>query len=107
MEHSNHSQIAQTLFEKGLSEKEVQLEIQNLGVHETMAQELISHWKKLKYAARQKNGFFLLALGAFTCFLSCLLTMLHIFPDLTAFFLYGLTSLGVLKIMCGLFCVLE
>lgn len=107
MSQSNHAEIIQTFLQKGMSEQEVHQEIQNLGVHESHAQELISYWKKLKYAARQKNGFFLLALGAFTCFISCVLTMLHIFPDMTSFILYGLTSLGVLKIMCGLFCVLE
>jgi hypothetical protein len=67
----------------------------------------IKEFRRIKNAARQTSGFICLAVGAFLGFLSCVITLINPVPELYNWFLFGLTSIAVLIICRGLYCVLE
>lgn len=97
----------QHVFRKGISEEEVVSELLSSGLTEENAQQIVAEWKKEKHARQQKMGLMLLAAGSFACFISCIFTMLNIMPALTNFFLYGMTSMGVMVVLGGLVLVFE
>lgn len=64
-------------------------------------------YKKLRNAKRQFTGFACMALGAFLGFVSCVLTLANPFPELYSLILFGLTSVGILIIVAGMYLVFE
>jgi len=82
-------------------------ELRQFGLQEVQISELLHQYKKKKIDERQRIGFIITAIGAFFGFLSCIFTMLDLFPDLRGFMLYGLTSFGIILIFVGLFLVFE
>jgi hypothetical protein len=97
----------QHVFRKGVSEEEVVSELLSSGVSEEDVQSIVAEWKKEKHARQQKMGLMLLVAGSLACFISCVFTMLNIMPALTNFFLYGMTSVGVMVVLGGLVMVFE
>lgn len=95
------------LFKKGLSEQEVIGELMSTGAEEHHIRDVIRSFKKQLHAVQQRNGFMLAGVGSFVCFISCIFTMVDVFPAMTGFLLYGLTSLGVLIILAGLIMIFE
>jgi len=67
----------------------------------------VREFKKARYAKRHFTGFLCLGLGAFTGFLSCVLAIINPMPHLHDFFLFGLTSIAILIIGWGLYCIFE
>ena len=102
-----HYNKVQHVFRKGISEEEVVSELLSSGVSEEDVLSIVAEWKKEKYARQQKMGLMLLVAGSLTCFISCIFTMLNIMPALTNFFLYGMTSMGVVVVLGGLVMVFE
>jgi hypothetical protein len=82
-------------------------ELRQFGLQEVQISELLQQYKKKKNDERQQIGFIITAIGAFFGFLSCIFTMLDVFPDFRGFVLYGLTSIGIVLIFIGLFLVFE
>lgn len=82
-------------------------ELQQSGLQETQISELLKLYKKKKDEARQQIGFILTAIGAFFGFVSCVFTMLDVFPEMRGFMLYGLTSFGIILVFIGLFLIFE
>lgn len=67
----------------------------------------IREFKKARHKKRHFTGFLCLGLGAFIGFLSCILALLNPIPEWHDFFLFGLTSISILVICWGLFCIFE
>jgi uncharacterized membrane protein YjfL (UPF0719 family) len=101
-----HFTIKQWIKEH-LPETEVKGKLISLGLDETAIAENLKEFNKLKNARRQNFGFVLIAIGAFLGFISCVLTMMEIFPELNNFFLYGLTSIAIVVVLVGFYYVFE
>lgn len=99
--------VIQMMVAKGANEEEIFRELSLHGISEEEARHIINSWKKEKAAHQQKNGLTLLVIGSFACFVSCVLTIADVFPALNNFFLYGLTSMGVVVVFGGLVLVFE
>lgn len=106
----NHSQTlsaVQSLLGETLSVEEAGKRLTDLGYDEVSVEECIKEFKRLKYAKRQNIGFGLVGIGALLGFISCVLTMINPIPELCDFFLYGLTSIAIVIVFAGLYCVFE
>jgi hypothetical protein len=101
------SEHIRTLVKKGMSEQEVIGELSAHGVEEHHIRDAFRALKKQMHAVQQRNGFMLAGIGSFVCFVSCVFTMLDVFPAMTGFLLYGLTTIGVLIILAGLIMIFE
>lgn len=71
---------------------------------ETIAENLQA-FKKALYAKRQFVGFIFLGIGAFVGFISCVTALVNPVPELFYWFLYGITSLALILIFYGLYCL--
>jgi hypothetical protein len=67
----------------------------------------IKAFTQTKIKARQNSAFIFLLLGSFVGFLSFVLSVTNLIPNLHSFFLYGLTSISVLIIFIGLYYLFE
>lgn len=78
-----------------------------LGHKEDSIERHLAEWKKMKFAARQWQGFGCMAGGALLGFLSCVMSLINPVPELYGFFLYGCTSVAILVAFVGLYLVFE
>lgn len=67
----------------------------------------ISEYKRLRNTKRQFTGFFCMGLGAFLGFISCILSVINPVPELYNLILFGLTSVAILILFYGLYCLFE
>lgn len=110
--NSTQVQVAYSpLFEqwrhKGFSDEQILDALKAGGLSEEEAETQLRQYRKFRNEERSRMGFYLTAIGSFLGFVSCVLTMMDIFPELRGFMLYGLTSLGLLLIFAGLFLIFE
>lgn len=78
-----------------------------LGHDEPSIERHLSEWKRMKYAARQWQGFLYMGAGALLGFLSCVMSLMNPIPEIHGFFLYGCTSVAILIAFVGLCFVFE
>ena len=108
---TNHTEINTSLINEWMSDRLSQQEIEkkliHLGYDAHKRAEHIRAYDKLKHAKRQYVGFMLSGIGALLGFISCVFTMINLTPELTNFFLYGLTSISIVLVMIGLYFVFE
>lgn len=64
-------------------------------------------YKQLRNAKKQFSGFVCMAFGAFLGFVSCVLSLVNPIPELYNLILFGLTSVGILIIVVGMYMVFE
>ena len=102
----NSTLINQWTIER-LNSQQIEEKLMALGYDSESITAYIKEFNKLKYARRQNIGFVLIAIGALLGFLSCVLTMLNPDPKLFDFFLYGLTSIAIVVVFIGFYCVFE
>lgn len=86
---------------------QIENELQSEGSDTDTIAAYLKEFKKRCYLKRRFNGFLCMATGAFLGFISCLLTITNIFPDLFNAFLYGLTLIAVTLVFAGLYLVFE
>lgn len=67
----------------------------------------IKEYKRQCNAKKQFNGFLLLGIGGFLGFFSCVLSVINPIPELYNLILYGFTSVSLVLIFAGLYCVFE
>ena len=67
----------------------------------------ISEYKRLRNSKRQFTGFLCIGLGAFLGFVSCILSIINPLPELYNVILFGLTSIAILIVFYGLYCLFE
>lgn len=67
----------------------------------------ISEYKRLRNSQRQFTGFCCMGLGAFLGFISCILSIFNPVPELYNLILFGLTSVAILIIFYGFYCLFE
>jgi protein-S-isoprenylcysteine O-methyltransferase Ste14 len=64
-------------------------------------------YKRLCNAKKQFMGFVFMAVGAFLGFVSCVLSLVNPIPELYNVILFGLTSVAIIVIFIGMYCVFE
>lgn len=102
----NKSIITNWVNEK-LSLESVTQKLNELGYDSETLNLAVQEYKKLKRSKRQSTGFCFTIVGAALGFISCLLTILNPIPSLYNIILYGLTSLAIVVIVCGLYHIFE
>lgn len=102
----NKNVIATWANEK-LSLEVVTQKLTDLGYDSETLNLAVQEYKKLKRSKRQSTGFCFTIIGAALGFISCLLTILNPVPSLYNIILYGLTSLAIVVIICGLYHIFE
>jgi hypothetical protein len=83
------------------------LELRNLGLPDAEIHSIYDQYNKLKLHERHQKGMIMMILGGMIGLLSCVLTMVDLFPEIRSFTLYGLTSIGVLIAFIGAYFVFE
>lgn len=68
---------------------------------------IVDKYKKYCDDCRMQLGFVLAGIGSFLCFISCLLTLLHILPQFRYLILIGLTSVGAILVLVGFYYIFE
>ncbi len=89
------------------TEEQITHDLLGKGFVEEKIAEILQHYKKKKQEERSNKGFILIAVGAFTGFMSCLLTILNVFPEFHDFILVGLTTLGICIAVYGCYHIFE
>lgn len=102
----NTTVLQQWIAEK-LDAEKVNEKLRSLGYDEETVEANLKEFKKLCYAKRQFAGFIFLGIGAFVGFLSCVTSLINPVPELFNWFLYGLTSVALVLIFRGLYCILN
>lgn len=92
----------QALSPKGLEEL-----LAANGLDPLTVEAYVGAYKKYRNAKKQFAGFFYMALGAFLGFLSCVLTLLDVAPEYASLILFGLTTVGILLIVVGMYILFE
>lgn len=99
--------ILTTWVNENLSLEVVMQKLNESGYDSETLNLLVQEFKKLKRSKRQSTGFCFTIVGAVLGFISCLLTILNPVPSLYNIILYGLTSVAIVVIVCGLYHIFE
>lgn len=89
------------------TEEQIAHDLSGKGFVEEKITEIIQHYKKKKQGERSSKGFVLILVGGFIGFLSCLFTLLGIFPEIHDFILVGLTTIGICIAVYGCYHIFE
>lgn len=92
---------------KDTSIANIKMDLMALGYDQNAIEQIIGAYKKERNARRQTTGFILLATGALTGFVSCLLGIFNPIPELFDVLFYGLTSVAVVIVVTGLYFLFE
>ena len=101
------NKLIQDWKEKNYSIQQASEEMLHAGYREEDIDPMLKAYKKQKAESRQKAGFIWMAAGAMLGFVSCVMTMLNLFPALTGIFLYGFTTLAIGVVFIGCYLVFE
>jgi len=77
------------------------------GVDPETVNAYLKAYRKICVAQKQFTGFLLMGLGAVLGFISCVLSLVNPIPSLYGLILYGLTSMAILLIVAGMYCLFE
>jgi len=87
--------------------KDVEEKLISMGMDDAAIAGNLQTFKRLRNAKRQVNGFICMGLGAFTGFISCILSVLNPIPELYNVILFGLTSVAILIVFLGMYFLFE
>lgn len=91
----------------GYTNDTIWAELKEKGYLEEQIIEIIEAYKKHRHQVRSKKGFVLIVVGALLGFISCILTILDIFPALRDIILVGLTTLAISIAVLGCYYIFE
>lgn len=94
-------------LEQNLSIEEVQNELKKLFSSEEEVSGYLTAFKKKRQENRSRKGLFFMILGAILGFISCVLTLTDLFPDLREVIMVGLTSVAISIAVLGCYFVFE
>lgn len=92
---------------KNLSSEAIKEELKANVTDATLLENIIAAYVKYCHEIRLQNGFIAIGTGAALCIISCMLTVFNPFPEFRSFVMVGLTSIGALLIMLGLYWVFD
>lgn len=94
-------------MQEGLDEKQVNARLVTLNIDSEGLTNIATEYNKYRQNIRSKKGLNCILIGAILGFLSCMLTLLNVMPELRDFFLVGLTTLGISVAVYGCYCIFE
>ena len=89
------------------SQEQVKTELELHGHGPEEVERQLRNFRKFLSDKRQQMGFIWMSVGAVLGFISCVLTMMDLFPAFNGFFLYGLTSFAIVVALYGCYLVFE
>jgi hypothetical protein len=92
---------------QGLSPKGLEELLVSNGLDPEIIVAYVGAYKKHRNAKKQFAGFFYMTVGAFLGFLSCVLTLLDVAPEYATLILFGLTTVGIVLIVVGMYILFE
>lgn len=99
--------MVQQWVSDNLTQQAIEADLNAKGLDVNHISAYLTAFKKHRNANRQFKGFVCMGFGAFLGFVSCVLTLINLFPQLYNWILYGLTSIAIAVIMLGLYFVFE
>jgi magnesium-transporting ATPase (P-type) len=105
--NSTFNQLFEDWNLREVNDSTILLELKQNQVSEDEATAILKAYKKTKTEKRQTYGFVAAGIGAFFCMFSCVFTLLGILPELRGVILYGLTTVGIMVIVAGLYLIFE
>ena len=93
--------------ENEYSRDQIIQDLKSNNIDDDQINEILKEYKKIKLEKRQLSGFIITTIGGLLCFISCIFTLLNIIPSLREFVLYGLTTIGIVIILVGLYLIFE
>lgn len=94
-------------LEQNLSIEEAQNELKKHFSSEKEISVYLTSYKKKRQEKRSRKGLFFMILGAVLGFISCVLTLTDLFPDLREVIMVGLTSVAISIAVLGCYFVFE
>jgi hypothetical protein len=85
----------------------VEEKLRSMGLDAESISTQLKAYKRICNAKKQFMGFAFMATGAFLGFLSCVISLVNPIPELYNLVLYGLTSVAIIVIFIGMYCVFE
>ena len=85
----------------------VEEKLKTMGLDAESVSTQLKAYKRLCNAKKQFMGFAFMAIGAFLGFISCVISLVNPIPELYNLILYGLTSIAIIVIFIGMYCVFE
>ena len=105
--NQNYQAYFEQWMQEGLDEKQVNARLVTLNIASEGLTNIATEYKKYRQKIRSKKGLNCILVGAILGFLSCMLTLLNVMPELRDFFLVGLTTLGISVAVYGCYCIFE
>ncbi len=103
--------IDQSLLQQWVATKmdpsAVEEKLKTMGLDAESISAQLKAYKRLCNAKKQFMGFAFMAVGAFLGFISCVLSIINPIPELYNLILFGLTSIAIIVIFIGMYCVFE
>jgi hypothetical protein len=99
--------ICRQLLSSDLAPEAMEASLLAKGINADNVAAYLDAIKRMRYAKRRTAGFMFMAAGAFLGFLSCVLTITHVLPNMFEFIFYGLTTVAVCIVVLGLYYVFE
>lgn len=103
--------IDQSLLQRWVASKldpsAVEENLKTMGLDAESVKTQLKEYKRLCNAKKQFMGFVFMAVGAFLGFVSCVLSLINPIPELYNVILFGLTSVAIIVIFIGMYCVFE
>lgn len=103
MQNKQHSIKQATIgwLSTGLDNKQISAELLAMGVDERNIPEMLREINKMRSARNTTRGMYLVLGGAILCLASCVFTILS--TQTSGMILYGLTTVGLVIAMAGLY----
>jgi hypothetical protein len=109
MTHQNaiDPSVLQQWVSSKLDPSVVEEKLRTMGLDSESISTELKVYKRLCNAKKQFMGFAFMAVGAFLGFISCVLSIINPIPELYNLILFGLTSVAIIVIFIGMYCVFE
>lgn len=102
----DHSTLEGWFYQR-MAPAAVEQQLQSRGLDKESITSHLKEYRKICQGKRQFSGFVCMAIGAFLGFVSCVLSITNPIPELFNVILYGLTSIAIILIGRGMYCVFE
>ncbi len=101
-EEGKVNEFVYSMLRDGKGREYIEHELIQLGHEERFVKEIIAETMKLHNTRKRAEGLVFILAGAFVCFLSCALTLMHVFSQESfSMVLFGLTSAGIVLVFFG------
>ena len=87
--------------------KTLEAELLSVGFDAETISTHLKEYRRLRNAAKQRNGVFCISLGAILGFISCVLSITNPIPELYNIILFGLTTVAIGIICLGMYFIFE